>query len=400
MAMIKIINKMAFLCIAFLMTCGNHDQQKNKILTFDLTQLPKVTPIKLSDLGFKDVEYIPLETTEKSMISHSDDLFLRCKLIWNKNYYVMLVPGSDFSVFAFKHDGKFYGKVGKRGRGPDEYSVAHDINVDEKSGEIYLLARWEKKMFVFSQDGRLVKSLSIPFSPSQFCFADDKILCYNGNNMGDVDSSFHLINKDGRIVKCFANKYPFKNHDAFGMLSENLFYQNGDIICKKEVSSDTVYSFENEFFNPRFVIYSGSKLITPEVRSKLDGMEIVKNYIEQLNLFEFGDYVYYEFVYRFVIPDDVLIYSYIGSKSGNFRAMYNTGDGMINDLDGGPNFHPMTVHDDNILIGWIDALKLKKYIASGGFKNSTPKYPEKKKELETLAVGLKETDNPVLVIVK
>jgi len=45
-------------------------------------------------------------------------------------------------------------------------------------------------------------------------------------------------------------------------------------------------------------------------------------------------------------------------------------------------------------------LKLKEYIASNEFKESNPKYPERKKELEELVNGLKETDNPVLVLVR
>ncbi|MZP67102.1 MAG: hypothetical protein GT597_13230, partial [Bacteroidales bacterium] len=46
------------------------------------------------------------------------------------------------------------------------------------------------------------------------------------------------------------------------------------------------------------------------------------------------------------------------------------------------------------------ANKLKEYVASENFKNSKPLYPEKKKELEKLADSLKETDNPVLVMVR
>ncbi|HQB37467.1 MAG TPA: hypothetical protein PLI41_07990, partial [Bacteroidales bacterium] len=55
--------------------------------------------------------------------------------------------------------------------------------------------------------------------------------------------------------------------------------------------------------------------------------------------------------------------------------------------------------DNKTVISWIDANKLKEYIASENFKNSKPLYPEKKKELEKLANSLKETDNPVLVLV-
>lgn len=75
------------------------------------------------------------------------------------------------------------------------------------------------------------------------------------------------------------------------------------------------------------------------------------------------------------------------------------GQGLINDLDGGPNILPLTIKDDNTIVGCVDALQLKNHVSSEAFKNSTPKYPEKKKEPEKLAASLKETDNPVLMLV-
>ena len=80
--------------------------------------------------------------------------------------------------------------------------------------------------------------------------------------------------------------------------------------------------------------------------------------------------------------------------------MYITEQGLTNDLDGGANFWPRTIINDSTLVTWIEALKLKEYIASNEFKESNPKYPERKKELEELVNGLKETDNPVLVLVR
>ncbi|OFY62518.1 MAG: hypothetical protein A2Y71_10355 [Bacteroidetes bacterium RBG_13_42_15] len=129
-----------------------------------------------------------------------------------------------------------------------------------------------------------------------------------------------------------------------------------------------------------------------------NGMDIVKNYIQPLNLFEFGDYVYYEFIYKYEYPD-ILIYSFIGSKQNNYQTLFNRSEGIINDLDGGPNILPRTIKDDNTILSMVDALTLKNHVASEEFKNSTPKFPKKKKELEKLAASLKETDNPVLVLV-
>ena len=117
-------------------------------------------------------------------------------------------------------------------------------------------------------------------------------------------------------------------------------------------------------------------------------------------MFEFGDYVYYEFVYRFELPDNVLVYSFIGSKKNNYQVLFDRSQGLINDLDGGPEILPRTTRDDNTIIALVDALKLKTYVGSDAFKNSNPIYPDKKTKLENLAKNIKDTDNPVLILVK
>ena len=70
--------------------------------------------------------------------------------------------------------------------------------------------------------------------------------------------------------------------------------------------------------------------------------------------------------------------------------MIDSEKGLSNDLDGGPDIWPRTFKDDSTIVSWIEALKLKEYIASNAFKESNPKYPDKKKELEKLAIRLKE----------
>ena len=231
-------------------------------------------------------------------------------------------------------------------------------------------------------------------------FVDNNILCYCENHMGNIENSYMLLDTNGSVLKSFPNNYPFKNHDAFVLRSENLFYKFNNQSFKKEAYSDTIYVYEKMDFKPHLVIEVGKKLITPDVRSMYNGMYIAKNYIQQLNLFEFGDYIYYDFIYRFALPDVLLTYSFIGSKKNNFQALFNRSEGIINDLDGGPNILPRTVKDDNTIIALVDAIQLKTHVASETFKNSSPKYPEKKIELEKLANSLNETGNPVLMLVR
>ena len=77
---------------------------------------------------------------------------------------------------------------------------------------------------------------------------------------------------------------------------------------------------------------------------------------------------------------------------------------LINDLDDGMPFgRDINYYNDNkgeYLVQLITPFDLKAHIATNEFKNGKYKYPEKKKELEKLALRLQETENPVLMIVK
>lgn len=393
----KTILKVIILSLVFISCRSANDASDDRILTFDLSKFPEVEEVKLTDLGFVDIEYIPLETSESCMLSGIDDLLDRYKFSFGDSTYIIR---RFIDILEFNENGKFITRIGTKGRGPTEFTAAHDVKINEIDKKVYLLARWQKKFFVYSASGKLDRIFQISFAPSEFQFIGDKILCYSENHMGNIDNSYTLIDKNGIIVEEFPNKYPFKTFDAYNVSAENLFYRFDRRLFKKEVYSDTIYEFKNENFIPHMVIKVGNKLLTTEARTKFDSPYLAKNYIIPLNLFEFGDYVYYEFVYRFAPPDDVVFYSFIGSKMDGSSHLFSTGQGIINDIDGGPGFLPRGIINDSTLLGWIEPIKLKAFIATEDFKKSKPFYPEKKVELEKLAASLKETDNPVLVIVR
>jgi hypothetical protein len=181
------------------------------IVTFDLKELPEISNLKLTDLGFVDIEYIPLETNAQSMISGTEDLLTGNKfIIGERNYIIQRFT----TILEFKTDGRFITRIGTKGRGPNEFTAAHDVKINKTNNDIYLLARWQKKFFVYSENGKLIRTFQFPFSPSEFQFVEDKILCYSENHMGDIQNSYSLIDTTGRVIKYFPNKYPFKNHDA------------------------------------------------------------------------------------------------------------------------------------------------------------------------------------------
>jgi hypothetical protein len=395
------IKSIFFVTIIF--SCKNENNKSNdQLKVFDLMKIPEAIDIKLSDLGFVNIEYIPLETKEESMLPDIDGLSLilgNHRIIADDNYFLLKYWNL---ILKFRSDGSFVGRIGTEGRGPHEYTVAHDIDVNPENFNIYLVSAWQKKFNVYSDKGDFIRSFQMPiYAPVQFRFVDGNILTYSDNLQGNIKNSFVLLDTNGLILKNFPNKYPFTKHNnsAYGFARENLFYRFNNQLFKKEVYSDTIFVYKNMDFRPSFVIEVGEKLINPKAREEYEGLEIAKKYVNPLNLFEFGDFVYYAFMYDFVLYGDSKLYGFLGSKETNFKAGINLEKGLINDLDGGPNIIPLTTKDDNTIVACIDAISLKSYVTSDAFKNSKPKYPEKKKEFEKIANNLKETDNPVLVLV-
>lgn len=376
----------------FVISCQNTVKKDgNRVVTFDIKELPEITSVKLSDLGFVDIEYIPLETTENCVISTIQEIKV------GKGYFLII----DYNkIYKFLNDGSFVAKIGTEGRGPDEFMNAHDVEIDEDNHDIYLVSAWQKKFNVYSEQGEFIRSFHCPQSTTSFQITEDGILCYNSNIMGNMVISFNLIDTLGRTIKNFSNKYIWNRVQTSAILNEILFYRFDNQLFKKEIYTDTIYLFDNKVFKPHLIIEHGEKLLTTAARSKYNPEYLFEKYITQDYLFEFGDYLYYEFMYDFKIGGQNIVRGLIGSKLDNSQVLIDAGEGLINDLDGGPNIQLKTIKDNNTLIFWISSLELKKIIKSDNFKNVTPKYPEKKIKLEKLANNLKETDNPVLIMVR
>jgi hypothetical protein len=378
-----------------IISCQRAHKDKSQIRAFDLKELPKITDIKLSDLGLVNIAYIPLETNEQCVIDQIGSIKVGSGFLLVQSFNTILI---------FLYDGSFVTRIGNVGRGPNEFQIAHDVGIDNRNQNIYLVSGWQKKFNVYSKNGEFERTFKIPlYAAIHFQFTEEnEILCYSDNYLGNIENSFVLMDTVGAIIKNFPNRFPFKKNPNYAPTyqHENLFYRFNNRLYKKEVYSDTVYVYENMNFKPHLVIEVGNRLVTPEARAENDLFYLSKNYITPLNLFEFGDFIYYEFIYERILGTNTLIFGFIGSKKNKFQAFINSEQGLINDLDGGPNIWPKTTKDDNTIITWIDASKLKDYVASDTFKKSTPKYPEKKKELEKLANSIQANDNPIIIMIK
>lgn len=381
---------MVILILVFV-DCQDQNNLNSSLIYFDIKDKNKTTIVKLSEFGVKNVQYIPLKTDTNYLISHIT------KLVATDNTFVVFSNGK---FFQFDFNGSFINQIGKIGRGPQEYQFSFDFAVDNKNEQVFIPIMNKSKLMIYSLNGEFVKSIPCPMYTRNICHIQEGLLCrcdYIGGKY-EGENSIFLIDYKGDTVKKFSDKYNYTNTHK---MSNN--FREEFLMCKynkklfiKEIYSDTVFVFENLEFKPAFVLDHGGKTLSVKAREKINNfdsfIEIATQYCRETNLFLFRNHVFSEFTFQ------NKYYNFIGSFKGE-SLLIDAEFGIINDIDGGPNVIFQTNKGKNTIISWISAMKFKEHVASKAFKTSTPKYPEKKKELEQLANSLNENDNPVLMLI-
>jgi hypothetical protein len=298
----------------------------------------------------------------------------------------------------FTNEGKYVANIGKMGRGPHEYRNIHDFQIEPTSGNIFILSGWEDKFYVYSPTGMFLKNMPVPVNATGFDFINDKILFHCMNIDGQTENSFIVTKLNGDSITAFANKYKYERGKlGIGFSNEYFSFKLDNELLVKEICADTVFSFNGNEFYPKFIVNRGEKRLVPEARI-CNTPEEMKTKMDP-----------YMFAYNFMISKYFMYYFGHNSMELDFIVgiiengeinVRGSKEKLVNDIDGGPKLQLETILDDNTVLSWTDAIELKTHVASDEFKNSTPKYPEKKKALEELANSLNENDNPVLMLVK
>jgi hypothetical protein len=358
---------------------------------------------------------------------------------------IMLVDFTDkfilvsdrLNCYLYNINGSFISTIGNRGKGPGEYAMVYNVKFGYQN-QIFI--QDGKSFLQFDMAGTFLRKFSlkvqedngpIPGIISSWALFNDSVFIGQiSNNTGKEKYKAALFDNNGKGIKYM------DNHIIYSKVQVSLSTENSDAsiypfdgqIHFKEYVNDTLFSVNKLYeFNPIYYFNLGKFGMPSKFRGlPMDEMsEKRKEYIGIMKIHETSKYlflacnfrnhtpskraepkpvvIYGQLAYSYYYTDDILgIYE---KKSRNLifaetikseENMRNCG--LFNDYDGGPNFFPRTQVNDSTLAMWIDAFRLKEHVASEAFKNSTPKYPEKKKELEKLANCLSDNDNPVLIL--
>ncbi len=358
--------------------------------------------VAISEIA-NNIKYIPLETTTKSLLGDINKV-----IISDTNIYI----GGNQGLKKFSLGGEFIGKIGQTGRGPGEYMNLGNFGITKKLNIIIIFDANSQKILWYNENGDFIKQVNKSLNGDHFVFFDNnKIALYSSKILVQPDSivsSLIITDSYLNIIKTIPNI--IQRTGKWSIASVPLYIFN-DNLYYKDCFNDTLYHLNSN--NLRLEKYAVIKLGNYQLPAKIklplnQGIskliEITKRAENKLtirNIFESNKYLIFKLLYGFGIYKNDPLFVLFAKDRNIVKAL--SGNGFINDLDGGLNFTPasyININNQEYLIGWVNAFKLKEHVASAAFKSSTPKYPEKKKELEKLANSLKDDDNPVLMLVK
>jgi hypothetical protein len=385
------MNLKIFRLIFFLLLFSGCASHETKIPEFDPRSIDGET-LTLSGIA-DDITYVPLD--------NAFPLDRILSIYYNKS--IIYLNSRNIGILTYRKNGQLINKIGNIGRGPEEYLIYTYFCVSDKSGNIYNNSNMKDLIQVFSPGGLFLRSFKLEsFSSlvSDLKFYNDKLIVQCSAELG-YDYDWVAFDTLGLLLKKQVRHLP-KFDVNYGRSTEPYIFNNK--LTYYNAWSDTIFSITpvltekpNLFICPGDFRYPRGRL---SLKQLIEG-----NYL---------DYQIFETINFFVIKYRYNKNFYIAfidkNRKNNFLNLYKTNfhtaepeSGIINDLDGGSWFLPVSYYMENgdeYLIGIQYPSQIKAHVSSEEFKNSNPKMPAKKKEFEELAASLKETDNPVLMIVR
>ena len=379
--------------IVLLISCKSENKE---LIKFDPATLI-LNEITLADI-VDDINYIPLE--DKYPLGLIYDKII----LFNNSIFLSAL---NAGVLEFTIEGKLQRKIGSIGRGPGEYNLCYSFAIDEITGTIYILDSGNI-VKVFSKTGRFLRSFSLNeygdmIQAIEFFYSGLFIsYCLQFEN-----SKYEWIVVDtlGNIIKKKERTLPNFISNTFGLGS---IYKFENSLSFWNDFTDTVFSILPDLSQkPSFIIAPGEHRLP---KSNISSLEEMSKYMLLQQIFETDRYINIRYYYSFPVSKFALV---LIDKNSNksFLTFLESDEGYItdytggikNDFDGGISFLPRSYFKKKgreFIVGLQNPYKIKNHVSSDEFRNSTPKFPEKKKELEKLANRLKETDNPVMIIIR
>lgn len=376
--------KVTFFCIFFVLFFSCKKNETNTIKSNINVKVLNRYPGGNFKAYFSESKLIKLETTNKSIISQINRIYFF-------NNKIFILDKKLRSIFIFSSNGEYINKINKVGKGPGEYNILLDFTIDKKQKEIVIISNGPNKIIRYSISGHFIKEKARTEFYWNIGIDDDKYLfLYKNFEKNKLLQEYDFQNNSKKDF-IDLNKTD-KTFYSLGSLYQNITTSNNLYISL--VYSNTIFSYENNIFKPKYLIDFGEKDFLEFSDYKLNKQQFrnMHNYIRKNN-YGFGisnvresrDYIIFKFW-----NNNLTIYSK-KNKTANALGYFQTPDSKILFS----NYFAHDGNDENIL-SIYEASSFKRQMNS--FKKNESLYKNLPKEIKDIDKNTNEMDNPLLLI--
>lgn len=255
--------------------CSESKQQDEGFITVDVTKHYPEKEFILQDLF--DIEYLPLETTDKFITTGSLQTINKDVIIMNDGSWTR----SGNIYFVDRNNGKCLKTINRLGQSGEEYIFIGSVIPDEENQELYVNDPVTKRVLVYDLSGNFKRSFkSREGSTYQWVgdFDRDYLICCSEVSYGSdgstseegiKNSGFMLVSKQDGSVRKIPIPYE-KVHSRIIVGGDSpagkLFYaiQNQPLIpyqggwLLNEISADTIYNYSPDHKKNPFIVRTPS----------------------------------------------------------------------------------------------------------------------------------------------
>jgi hypothetical protein len=351
--------------------------------------------IFLSEVA-KDIDFIPLETTNECLIGKSRMFF--------SDKYIVVADWQQDMIFLFDRNGKFIRKIGSKGQGPGEYI---DPAMFVLSGDKLFL--WDSKMSMLCYDLKTGGCLHEKYYNSEYetgyfnpatigCLNDSLLVYYTAYPFPDIDpkgfSHLHVTNYDFTVTyNVYSDKYttPISGNE-FNDIQICQYIKDGYMHIWRN-DDGIIYRITDSLeIIPVYKLFLGRYDLIGQSNNFGDRKFLITDIQESNNFFFITGIFNHDYT-------KCIIYDKITKKSQSLIYDDDYGDNFHNDIDGSIGFWPLGYASENVLYNYASVIGLKKIMDHPYVKGIEVKNKEKYRKIKDYLSSADEDNNPIVFLV-